>query len=244
MITKDDFNLTELERACVCEAIYSLYEMQIENNEYFIGVLAKDAVAEFPIEEHNLYVYKNNILLGWIDVKDEIRPFAQSVIDYFKQRQIKTILLSGDSRFKCNEVKNELGMDTVYWQQTPQQKLAVIAELTKFAPTAMVGDGINDAAAMARSTIGIAVSDASAIARQNAQVVLVNNGIRYLPLAMQLGRDTFVTIKQNLFWAFFYNVIAIPIAAAGFLTPEIAAFAMGFSDVILVGNSLRLKWKR
>ncbi len=212
-------------------------------NIYLIG--SYKAVGHlFNDPYHSVYVMKNNSIIGWIDVKDEIRPEAKHIIDYFKKRGIKTVLLSGDTNYKCIQVKEILGFDEMYAEQSPEQKVKVIAELSTVAPTAMVGDGINDAAALAKATIGIAVSEASHIAIQNAQVVLVNNGIKNLPMALQLGQHTYITIKQNLFWAFFYNIIAIPIAAIGLLTPGVAAFAMGFSDVILAANSLRLKWKK
>jgi Cu+-exporting ATPase len=195
-------------------------------------------------KDHNIYLIKNNELLGWIDVKDEVRKEAKDVINYFRSKGIRTYLLSGDGNAKCAQLANELGIDEFYAEQTPAQKLEIISRLNATAPTAMIGDGINDAAALAKATIGISLSDATEIARQNSQVVLMNRGLQNLPLALGLGRHTFLTIKQNLFWAFFYNIVAIPVAAIGLLTPGFAALAMGFSDVILAANSVRLRWKK
>lgn len=193
---------------------------------------------------HNVYVLKNDTLLGWIDVQDEVRPEAKQVIHYLHSRGIKTILLSGDRQDKCEALAAQLGIDTVIAEQTPEQKLQQITRLSEATPTAMVGDGINDAPALAKATIGISLSDASQIALQSAQVVLMNQGLQKLPTALGLGRHTYLTIKQNLFWAFAYNVVAIPVAATGLLTPTIGALVMGLSDVVLAINSVRLFVKK
>ena len=139
---------------------------------------------------------------------------------------------------------DELGIDEVIAEKTPEEKLQIIAELTAAAPTVMVGDGINDAPALAKATVGISMSEASQIAMQSAQVVLVSHGLKNLPVALGLGKHTFLTIKQNLFWAFAYNIVAIPIAAFGFLTPTFGALVMGLSDVVLAVNSVRLFVKK
>ncbi|MBX3240539.1 MAG: cadmium-translocating P-type ATPase [Chitinophagaceae bacterium] len=214
-----------------------------EGDEYAIGSY-KVAAALTTDREHNIYIVKNNRLLAWVDIKDSIRPEAKPVIDYLQKKGIKTILLSGDTAAKCNLLADELGIDTVFAEQSPAQKLAIIESLANNAPTAMVGDGINDAPALAKATIGISMSDASQIAVQTADVVLMNKGLKNLPLALGLGKHTFLTIKQNLFWAFAYNIVAIPLAALGFLNPMLAALAMGFSDVVLAINSGRLFVKK
>lgn len=195
-------------------------------------------------DSHNIYILRDGHLIGWVDVKDEVRPEAQNVIDYLHNKGIETILLSGDRKIKTEQLAMQLGIKTVIAEQTPEQKLQKITELTAVAPTAMVGDGINDAPALAKATIGISMSNASQIAMQSAQVVLMNNGLKNLPAALGLGRHTYITIKQNLFWAFAYNIVAIPVAAFGFLTPTFGALVMGLSDVVLAVNSVRLFVKK
>ena len=152
--------------------------------------------------------------------------------------------MSGDHEQKALNTASLLEIDEVIAEQTPQQKLQQIEKLSAMSPTAMVGDGINDAPALARAGIGISMSDASQIALQSADVVLMNSGLRKFPMAMSLGRNTYLTIRQNLFWAFFYNVLAIPVAAFGLLTPAVAAAAMALSDVVLLINSSRLFVKK
>ncbi len=214
-----------------------------EGNEY-MAVSYKAAAHLTEDGVHNIYIIKNNRLLGSIDVVDEIRPEAKEVIRLLKIKGIKTILLSGDRKEKCEQVAGELGMDEVIAEQSPEQKLEKIAALNRIAPTAMVGDGINDAPALAKATVGISLSDASHIAMQSAQVVLMNHGLKHLPLSLGLGKHTYITIKENLFWAFAYNIVAIPVAAFGFLSPAFGALVMGLSDVVLAINSMRLNFKK
>ena len=214
-----------------------------EGDEY-LAASFKAAAHVTDDESHNVYLLKNNKLIGWIDVKDELRPEAMSIIAYLKSKHIKTILLSGDRKTKSELIGKQLGMDEVIAEQTPEEKLETIAALTAITPTAMIGDGINDAPALAKATIGISLSEASQVAMQTADVVLMNHGLKNLPLSLGLGKHTFLTIKQNLFWAFFYNIIAIPVAAFGLLTPTFGALVMGLSDVVLAVNSVRLFVKK
>lgn len=200
----------------------------------------KIAAALTSDDSHNVYIVRNDRLLGWIDVKDTIRPEAASVIEGLHKRGIHTILLSGDRQAACDQVAAATGIQEVLAEQTPTQKLEQITRLNAQIPTAMVGDGINDAPALAGATVGISMSEASQLAMQTADVVLMGHGLQQLPVALGLGKHTFGTIRQNLFWAFFYNIIAIPVAAFGLLTPALAALVMGLSDVVLVFNSVRL----
>jgi P-type Cu+ transporter len=214
-----------------------------EGNQFIAGSykVAQQLTSE---HNHNVYILKNNELIGWIDVADELRPEALATIQTLQKNGVKTILLSGDKLEKCELVKSQLGIDEVFAEQSPEQKLQMIATLAAQQPTAMVGDGINDGPALAKATVGISLSDASQVAMQSAQVVLMNHGLKNLPMALGLGKHTYITIKENLFWAFSYNIVAIPVAAMGFLSPTIGALIMGLSDVVLAINSIRLKWKK
>ena len=214
-----------------------------EGNLYQAGAY-KIAAHLTQDDTHNIYVLENGKLVGFIDVADELRPEAKQVIQYFKAKNIKTVLLSGDKKSKADHIGAVLGMDEVISEKTPEEKLQIIDQKNKEIPTAMVGDGINDAPALAKATIGISMSDASHLAMQTAQVVLMNNGLTNLPKALGLGKHTYGTIKGNLFWAFSYNIIAIPVAALGLLTPQLGALVMAFSDVVLALNSGRLAIKK
>jgi P-type Cu+ transporter len=209
-----------------------------EGNSYFIGSAA-GVQGAYP-EGHSLYVLKNENLLGWIDLVDEIRPEAKDLIAFCKARNIETIILSGDTEEKCRLVADAIGIDMVVAGQRPEQKLAKLEAWSAEMPTVMVGDGINDAPALAKATISVSLGEASQLAIQSASVVLTSGGLTKLPKAMLLGKHTYGTVKSNLFWAFSYNIVAIPIAAMGMLHPTFAALIMGGSDVVLALNSLYL----
>lgn len=214
-----------------------------DGNVYQLGSY-RLAAAYTADETHTAYLLQNDKLVGWFDMEDDIRPEAKDVISYLHSKNIQTILLSGDSLERTQKIATLLGIDKVYAEKNPEEKLLIIEQLNKENPVAMVGDGINDAPALAKATIGISMSDATQLAVQSAQVVLMNKGIQHLPLALGLGKHTFITIKGNLFWAFIYNIVAIPIAAVGLLQPGLAALAMGFSDVVLAINSIWLNYKK
>jgi Cu+-exporting ATPase len=220
--------------------------MKAEDAAGNIYQLASYKIASALTEDpsHTAYLLHNDKLVGWFDMEDEIRTEAKEVISYLHSKNIQTILLSGDSLERTQKIADALGIDKVYAEKTPEEKLQIIGDLNNLTPVAMVGDGINDAPALAKATIGISMSDATQLAVQSAQVVLMNKGIQQLPLALGLGKHTFITIKGNLFWAFIYNIVAIPIAAVGLLQPGLAALAMGFSDVVLAINSIWLKFKK
>ena len=134
-------------------------------------------------------------------------------------KQVNTYLLSGDKEQKVEQVANELAIKEFYGEQHPAEKLRTIDKLSKTSPTAMIGDGINDAPALAKATIGVSLSGASKVAIQSAQIILLNNRLSSLTKAVGISQATLTTIKQNLFWAFAYNIVAIPMAAVGWLSP-------------------------
>lgn len=194
-------------------------------------------------DSHTIYLLKDGAFWAGIDLRDEVRPGVAEAIAYFHQRGIETVLLSGDREDRCQQVAKQVGIQQVFAEQLPDEKLAHIKQLSTSKPTAMVGDGINDAPALAQATVGISLGQATDIAVQSAQVILLRNDLRLLPSLHQISIHTLKTIKQNLFWAFFYNVIAIPLAAGGLLRPMIAAASMALSDIFVIGNSLRLRVK-
>ncbi len=213
-----------------------------ENNQEFY--LGSNKILHEENNNFDLYLTQNNQLIAALNIEDEIKPEAKEVIEFLQKNNFDVILLSGDSEKKCQFVARKLNISKVHAAVSPEEKLTLINKLTQEQPTAMVGDGINDAPALAKATIGVSLSNASEAAIDSAQVILLKGNLTALVEAIQISKFTFSTIKQNLFWALSYNLVAIPIAAAGFLNPMVAALSMAFSDVVVIGNSLLLKWKK
>ncbi|MCS6991570.1 MAG: cation-translocating P-type ATPase [Chitinophagales bacterium] len=191
----------------------------------------------------NVVLLKNGSLVARLALEDEIRPEAYQLMHFLRTHRIEAILLSGDNAFRVKRVAEALGIKRHYAFMLPDDKLKIIHELRRNGVVVMVGDGINDAPALTAAHVGISLSGATAIAIDAAQIILLHNDLGKIQQTWKLSRLTLRTIRQNLFWAFFYNTLAIPIAALGYLQPIIAAFSMAFSDVIVIGNSLLLRWR-
>jgi len=180
-------------------------------------------------------------------LKDTLKPFAASVIADLKAQDKTIYMVTGDHQLTAMALAEELGIakEHVYAEIRPENKASIVRQLQeKGLRVAFVGDGINDAPALEQSDLGIAVSRASDVAREAADVVLLNSDIQTIPEALCLAQTALRIIKQNLFWAFIYNAMAVPLAMFGFLSPILCAAAMGFSDVAVIGNALRLmRWK-
>ncbi|THH41550.1 heavy metal translocating P-type ATPase [Neolewinella litorea] len=184
---------------------------------------------------------KDNQVLASLTLIDTVRPGTAAMIRQLHDRGVKTVLLTGDRPSKAERVAEQVGIDEVFAGQLPDQKLERISRLSGEQPTAMVGDGINDAAALSRADLGISLGGASAVALDAAQVVLMRDDLSVLIEGKRIADLTVRTIKESLFWAFSYNIVAIPLAALGYLNPMWAALFMAFSDVVVIGNAIRLK---
>ncbi len=183
-------------------------------------------------------------VLGLFAFGDTLKPGALEAVEQLKAQHISSHLLTGDNRGSARVVALALGIDDVHAEVLPADKAATVAELKKTGVVAMVGDGINDAPALAAADIGIAMGGGTDVAMHAAGITLMRGDPRLVPAALEISRKTYAKIRQNLFWAFVYNLIGIPLAAFGLLNPVLAGAAMALSSVSVVSNALLLKtWK-
>ncbi len=183
-------------------------------------------------------------VLGLFAFGDTLKTGALSAVQQLTERHISSHLLTGDNKGSARVVAEALGIKDVHAEVLPADKAATVVELKKTGVVAMVGDGINDAPALAAADIGIAMGGGTDVAMHAAGITLMRGDPRLVPAALEISRKTYAKIRQNLFWAFIYNVIGIPLAAFGFLNPVLAGAAMAFSSVSVVSNALLLKfWK-
>jgi len=191
--------------------------------------------------DNTIYVCCQGKLVGYFAIEDQIRIESKQAIESLKQLGLSSVLISGDKESVVAAMSKELGINTFYAHQTPEQKLQVLAKQQQNGMVAMVGDGVNDAPALAAADVSIAMGSGSDAAKQTAAMTLMRDDPRLIAIAIKLSRATWKTIQKNLFWAFIFNALAIPAAALGYLTPTIAALAMTASSLIVLSNSLLLK---
>jgi len=210
-----------------------------EGNEYRAGS-RRFTGAEID-QLHQVFLTRNGILLAAASFEDPVRAEARRLMDYLKQNRITPVLLSGDREEVCRRVADETGIQEIYSECLPDRKVEIVMKLQEKGKVAMAGDGINDAAALSVSSVGIALGGGMQVTKQAAEIVLIGRQeLAALQSAHLLSKATMKTIRQNLIWALLYNVVAIPMAALGMLSPGLSSLSMAFSDVVVIGNSLRL----
>lgn len=212
-----------------------------DNNEYKLG---SSVWLNQTLEDAHVLLTMNGRTIAEISIQESIKEDAAQAISYFNHRHIKTTLLSGDHPQKVKTVQEKLHLVEALAEQSPEQKLNYLDQVQQSELVAMVGDGINDAPALQKAAVGIALNDASKIAMQSAKIIIMEKNLSKLVWGHQVSRLTLSTIKENLFWAFGYNVVAIPVAAMGLLNPMWGAAFMAFSDLVVIGNSLRLRLRK
>ena len=238
-------------------AIFEGKEVQIgnrklmENRKINVEISQEDYDILLNEGKTPMYISIDNELAGLVAVADVIKETSKEAIEKLKKMGIKTVMLTGDNEKTAKFIAKQVGIDDVISEVLPNQKSQKVKELQeKDEFVAMVGDGINDSPALAQANVGIAIGNGTDVAIESADIVLIRNDLRDVAGAIALSKATIANIKENLFWAFFYNVLGIPFAAGIFyaffngpkLDPMIAAFAMSFSSVSVLGNALRLKF--
>jgi P-type Cu+ transporter len=180
-------------------------------------------------------------IAGWVAITDPIKPEASEAVSRLHEMGITAVMLTGDSRTTARSVADKVGINEVIAEVTPDRKAELVRRYRREGfPVGMVGDGINDAAALKTADVGFAVGSGTDLSIESADIVLIQDNLAVLSGAIEISRKTVLTIKQNLFWAFFYNLIALPLAALGLLHPVIAELAMLFSSINVILNSLKI----
>ena len=204
---------------------------------------AKNKIEEFSNSGKSVfYVNINGELKGVFAIEDPVKNNSAEVISELKIMNIKTVMITGDNESTAAKIAEKTGVDYYEAEVLPNEKADAVKKYqSKNEIVAMVGDGINDAPALAQSDVGIAIGSGTDIAMETGSIVLMSGDLYGVLSAIKLSKRTLATIKQNLFWAFIYNIIAIPLAISGLLNPIIAEIAMALSSITVVTNSTLLK---
>lgn len=190
----------------------------------------------------DLYLCADGTLIASLQLQDELKPESAEALKALRKSNLNIHLLSGDNARKTSTAAKALDIEHYRSAQLPDQKLAYLKTLQQKYALAMVGDGINDAPALAAANVGISIGNTTALASESAQVVIMGSSLNAVTQLMRISKRVVAAIRQNLFWAFAYNIVAVPLAAMGYLDPMLAALSMAFSDVVVIGNSLRLRF--